>query len=79
MVLVISKIIAHLYPSYGPTFGNGHDFMISDQSNTNANSGSNLGYSYQFDLYPYGSAAAKSFLAGSSNFRVDEVEVFVRL
>jgi hypothetical protein len=66
-------------PSYGPAFGNGHDFIISDQSNSNAISYSNLGNSYQFDLYAYGSAAAKSFLAGSYNFRVDEVEVFVRL
>ena len=69
----------YVTPANGPTFGGGHDFVIYDQSNINGNSLSSLGYSYQFDLHAYGSAGAKSFLAGSYNFRVDEIEVYVRL
>jgi len=34
----------YAYPSYGPTFGTGHDLHIADQSNLNTNSYSNLGY-----------------------------------
>jgi hypothetical protein len=62
--------------NYGPTFGAGHDFMISDSSNNNRNSYSNLGHSYKFDKHTYGSNEAKMFLAGSYNFQVQEIEVF---
>lgn len=62
--------------SYGPIFGDGHDFMISNSSNNNRNSYSNLGHSYKFDKYNYGSNEAKQFLAGSYNFQVSEIEVF---
>ena len=62
-------------PSYGPTFGGGHDLHISSNSNLNTVSYSNLD-SYQFDLYNSGSSESKSFLAGSYNFKVDEIEVF---
>jgi hypothetical protein len=61
--------------SYGPTFG-GHDFIISNSSNNNRNSYSNLGHSYKFDKYTYGSNGAQQFLAGSYNFQVSEIEVF---
>jgi len=65
-------------PYYGPTFGYGHDFRISDQSNININSYSNLGYSYQlpFTNFTQWSTAAKSFLAGSYNFQTLEIEVY---
>ena len=65
-------------PSYGPTFGGGHDFYISGQSNINTNSYSSLGYSYQlpFTNFTYGSTAAQSFLAGSYNFQTLEIEVY---
>ncbi len=36
-----------LYPSYGPTFGGGHDFYISDAANVSACSYSNLCHSYE--------------------------------
>lgn len=61
--------------SYGPTFGGGHDIRITDNSNINSNSLSNLGYSYD-SLYTYGTNEARSFLAGSYNFQVREIEVF---
>ena len=63
------------HSSYGPTFG-GHDFQISDSSNNNENSFSNLGHSYKFDKFTHGSNEAKNFLAGSYNFQVAEIEVF---
>ena len=58
--------------NYGPTFGNGHDIYISDSSNTNTNSYSNLGRSYENSLQNF-------YLAGTRNFRVAEIEVFKAL
>ena len=60
---------------YGPVFGL-FDFIIADSSNTNESCSSDLGYSFQHPQYSWSSDEAKSFLAGSENFRVDEVEVF---
>jgi len=54
------------------------DFMITDQSNTNATSCSNLGLSYIHPNFKYGSDEAKSFLAGSHNFIVSEIEVYTK-
>ena len=62
---------------YGPTFGWGHDFFIASDASLNTNSYSNFGYSYNPPVgHSYGSSFTKSFLAGSYNFRPDEVEVF---
>lgn len=58
--------------NYGPTFGYGHDIYISDSSNTNTNSYSNLGGSYENSLQNF-------YLAGTRNFRVAEIEVFKAL
>jgi hypothetical protein len=58
--------------SYGPTFGNGHDLYIADNSDSNTNSISNWGHSYS-SMYLQGSAQAQSFFAGSS---MKEIEVF---
>jgi len=63
--------------SSGPTFGNGHDIHIASNAASNTNSYTNLGYGYS--LPPgnsYGSSFTSTFLAGSSSFRPDEVEVF---
>ena len=62
---------------YGPTFGGGHDLYISNACNANKNSYSNLGHSYATSSkFGYGSNAAKSLLAGSYNFYVNEYEVY---
>ena len=53
-----------------------HDLFISDKSNTNTSSLSNLCNSYIHPEYEYKSNGAKSFLAGSYNFQVLETEVF---
>jgi len=64
--------------SYGPTFGGGRDLHIADESNTNSRSYSNLGHSYSHPDYAYGSNEAISFLAGSYNFQVLEIEVYTK-
>ena len=62
--------------SYGPTYGGGTDLYISDSSNENNKSFSNLSHSYKHSQYVYGSTEAKNFLAGTHNFSTDEIEVF---
>ena len=65
------------YAPYGPTFGGGHDMHISNNCNSVTTSYSNLGHSYSPPLgYTYGSSQAKSFLAGTHQFQVVEIEVF---
>jgi len=64
-------------PSYGPTFGRGHDIYIANNAASSTNSNSNLGHTYSPPAgYSYGSSFTQSFLAGSYNFQPDEVEVF---
>jgi hypothetical protein len=64
---------------YGPTLGGSydHDIYVSDYSNTNENSYSNLGYSYQLPKnITKGSRNAQSYLAGSYNWKTTEIEVY---
>ena len=64
-------------PSYGPTFGGGHDIYISNYASSNRNSYSNLGYTYSPPSgYSSGSTFAKTFLAGTYDFTPDEIETF---
>ena len=62
--------------AYGPTFGDGHDICIEDNSNTTYESYTYLGISYDFKLFDYDSDEAQGFLAGSYNFQTSEIEVF---
>ncbi|XP_068736765.1 uncharacterized protein [Montipora capricornis] len=57
---------------YGPTFGSGHDLHISNNANSNSNSGTNLDQTYKA---PPGQTA-RTFLAGSYSFVPSEVETF---
>ncbi|CAH3166312.1 unnamed protein product [Porites lobata] len=53
-------------PSYGPSFGVGHDMYISDFTSSNRNSYSNLGNTYSPPSgYSCGSTFARTFLAGT--------------
>ena len=54
--------------SYGPAFGGGHDFYISNNCNSN-NSSEGMGNSYENDGKKYP-------LTGSSNFLVSDYEVY---
>jgi hypothetical protein len=64
------------HPLFGPTFGAGNDFYISSDSDTIANSYSDLGFTYQHPNYKEMSNKAQSFLAGSYYFSTTEIEVF---
>ena len=65
------------HPSYGPTFGGGHDLHISNDSHTNQQSYTNFGHTYQPPAgYVYGTPQTKSLLAGSYKFTPTEIEVF---
>ena len=71
---------------FGPVFGvfsvpvcGIYDFAIADSSNTNKSSYSNFGISFRHPYYSFYSDEARSFLAGSNYFKVDEIEVFQSL
>lgn len=66
------------YPSFGPVFGLGVDLFIGDKSNLNSKSYSNLGSSYSHPIYKYDSNEAKQFLAGTENFTVYDIEVYIK-
>jgi hypothetical protein len=58
----------------GPTFGG--DICIANNANTTTNSVSYLCSSYKHPQYEYGTNEAETFLAGSFNFQLDEIEVY---
>jgi hypothetical protein len=60
---------------YGPIFG-GYDIIIYNNANTTMDGYSNLGYSYKHPQYARGTNEAKTFLAGSTHFHLDEIEVY---
>ena len=63
--------------SYGPTFGNGHDIYIVNNAASSTSSYTNIGHTYSPPPgNSYGSSFTRSFLAGTYNFRPDEIEVF---
>jgi hypothetical protein len=59
---------------YGPTFGTG--IRIKNNAKTTMDSYSNLGKSYKHPQYAEGTNEARTFLAGSIHFRLDEIEVY---
>jgi len=67
---------------YGPIFGGifsnfgSDDLLIANNANTNENSFANLGKNFKHPEHKFSSKEAKSFLAGSENFRLNEIEVF---
>lgn len=62
--------------NFGPKFGAGPDICISDNSNSNTSSFSNLGSTFKHPEFSFGTKKAKTILAGSYEFQVDEIEVF---
>jgi hypothetical protein len=61
---------------YGPTFGAGHSIYISDNSNKNINSHSNIGLTYKYSNIYFDTNEAKSLLAGDYHFKTEEIEVY---
>jgi hypothetical protein len=67
----------HCNPSYGARFGGGCDLIIYNNANSNQNSFSNLGNTYQPPPgYQYNTQQTQSLFAGSYNFTPTEIEVF---
>jgi hypothetical protein len=64
------------HSEYGPTFGGGHDIYVANNANLTMDSVSNLGHSYRHPQYDEGTNEAKTFLAGSFEFQLDEIEVY---
>jgi hypothetical protein len=75
MKVKLPKFAIRCYSNNGPIFGQG-DFNIAGDANSNVNSYSLLGYSYQHPTYALGTDESYSFLAGSYFFQVSEIEVF---
>ena len=67
-----NKYAVYCGPEYGPAFGIGNDLCIGDGSDTRNTSYALLGHSY---ILPPGQDS-ETFLAGSRNFLVAEMEVF---
>ena len=75
---VIEKHAIYCNPGYSATFGGGHDIFIGNNANVNTTSYSNLGHSYKHPQFTSGSNEAKTLLAGSYNFQVQEIEAFMK-
>ena len=65
-------IICH--SSRGPRFG--ADIIIANNANTTMDSFSNLGKIYKHPQYEDGTNEAQTFLAGSFEFQLAEIEVY---
>jgi hypothetical protein len=68
---------------FGPIFGgdedgDNDDLFIGHNANTNEKSLSNLGGNFKHPEYSCSSEEAKSFLAGSECFRLNEIEVYIK-
>ena len=58
----------------GPTFG--YDIDIAKNVNTTMDSCSTLGFAYSHPQYAKGTSEAKTFLARSHIFQLEEIEVY---
>jgi hypothetical protein len=77
--LMVTSPYNAIYSYYqnGPTFGQGSDIFVSDKSNINNNSYSNLGLSYELpENISYGYSGSYIYLAGSRNWQTVEIEVY---
>jgi BTB/POZ domain-containing protein KCTD9 len=63
------------YSSYGPMFGY-CDINIDNNANTTMNSYSFLGSPFKHPQYAYGTNEARTFLAGSYKFQLNEIEIY---
>ena len=68
----------HCDPNFGPCFGSGPDFRISDACDSNENSLSCLGCSFTNDDLKKTPDLASMILADGEVFKVSEIEVFIR-
>ena len=64
------------HSEYGPTFG--RDIRIFNNANTTMDSVSYLGECYKHPQYACGTNEARTFLAGTHKFHLDEIEVYLK-
>ena len=64
----------HCHSQLSPSFG--CDITIYSNANAPMNCYSRLGYSYFHPQYALGTNEASTFLAGSHEFRLEEIEVY---
>lgn len=76
--LILKVINATNLIRYGlDGFSFGEDLEIADQSNKNMNSYGNIGKKYQLPSnLSYGSHEWETFIAGSLNFQIEEIETY---
>lgn len=77
MKCILSQYAIECNNSCGPAFGK-NDLHISNNSNVNEFSHSNLGTAYRHPMYEFGSNEARTFLAGDFSFQTNEIEVLKR-
>ena len=64
-------------PTYGPTFGGGHDIHITNNADKKRGSYTSFGHTYRAPSgYSYGNSKTYALLAGSHYFYPTEVEVY---
>ena len=68
------KYAIRCHSGSGPTFG--YDIIIANNANSTMDGCSQLGNCYNHPQYEEGTNEAKTFLAGSRNFQLDEIEVY---
>lgn len=71
-----NRCALYCHISCGPSFGDGCDIFTENNSNILPNSYANLGDSYKHPVYEFNSTEAKSFLAGTIEYRNSEIEVY---
>jgi hypothetical protein len=69
-----SKDATYPYHTIGPTFGNGHNINVSDNSNANTSSSVQSNYAYMVPNAANGSASMLT--DGNYNFQTTEIEVY---
>jgi hypothetical protein len=74
IIIIFHQFAIICHSRYGPMFG--HDIFIANNANTTMDSYSYLGHTYSHPQYAQGTNEAKSFLAGSFHFQLDEIEVY---
>ena len=71
----VNQKAVYCHYDYGPVFG-AFDICVKDHSNSRNTSYSELGKSYDFQLFLKGTKEAECFLASSSTFQTSDFEVF---
>jgi hypothetical protein len=66
----------YCHSKFGPTFGGGHDICVAKNAKTTWESHSKLSRTYKHPQYEFGTKEAQTFLVGSFEFQLDEIEVY---